>query len=76
MYGAKLAGLLYGSPLLLEWGLRAIMEDKRASKLLSALLYRSDPKASEKLYKYVVKRLPLLMIKALVAKRRREYADL
>ncbi len=74
-YGVKLASLFYSSPRLLDLGLRGLMEDRHAVKLLSALLYRSDPRASEKLYKYVIKRAPLLLAKALKADKRRDYSD-
>ena len=76
VYGVKLAKLFYSSPLLLELGLKGVMEDEKATKLLSALLYRSDPRAGEKFYKYIVKRLPLIAIKALKAGKVRSYAEI
>ena len=73
VYGSKLAKQFYSSPRAVIMGLKGLMSDSEGVKLLSALLYRSDPRASEKLHKYISRRLPLLLLKSVVAGRRRVY---
>uniref|UniRef100_A0A7J3X5H6 Geranylgeranyl reductase family protein n=1 Tax=Thermofilum pendens TaxID=2269 RepID=A0A7J3X5H6_THEPE len=75
-YGLRLARLLYSSPTVQRLGLLALMADEKAVKLLSRLLYRADARCSEELYNYVVKRLPLLLLKAPLAGEKRSYSEL
>ncbi len=52
------------------------MADEKAVKLMSAMTYRYDRRATEKMYKYVVKHLPVSLLKALRAKKIRNYTEL
>lgn len=76
VYGVKLTQLMYSSPLAQKMGLYSIMNDEKAVKLLSTLLYRADKGAGEKLYKYIVRQMPLMILKALKPAKRRNYSDL
>jgi geranylgeranyl reductase family protein len=75
-YGSRLARLLYSSPTIQRIGLLSVMADEKAVKLLSRLLYRADTRCSEELYRYVSRRLPLLLLKAPLAGRKRDYSEL
>ena len=72
-YGGKLAKLLYSSRTGLEIGLRGIMEDGRAVRLLAKLLGHADEKVSEEMYNYVLRNIPSLAIKAILAKKVKKY---
>jgi len=76
VYGVKLTQLMYSSPLAQKMGLYSIMNDEKATKLLSTLLYRADKRAGEKLYKYIVRQMPLMILKALKPAKRRNYSNL
>ncbi|MEM4412517.1 MAG: hypothetical protein QXO66_06710 [Thermofilum sp.] len=73
-YGLRMARIMYSSPALQSFALRAIMADEKATKLLSLLLHRVSPVATRDLYRYVVRSFPALAAKAVFAGKERNYS--
>ncbi|MEM0093340.1 MAG: NAD(P)/FAD-dependent oxidoreductase [Thermofilum sp.] len=73
-YGLRMTRIMYSSPALQSFALRAIMADEKATKLLSLLLYRASPTATRDLYRYVVRSFPALAAKAVFAGKERNYS--
>lgn len=75
-YGLRMTRIMYSSPALQSFALRAIMADEKATKLLSRLLYRSSEAATRDLYRYVVRNILPLSVKAALAGKERNYAEI
>lgn len=73
-YGLKLTRLMYSSPALQRLGLSMVFSDEEASRLLSMLLYRADRSASRRLYEYLLKHFPELLLKQPFAGKKRDYS--
>jgi geranylgeranyl reductase family protein len=69
-YGARLTQIMYTHPLLQKLSLEMVFSDEKATKLLSSLLGRTDPTATRKLYSYVLKHFPELLVRRAVTKER------
>jgi hypothetical protein len=59
---------MYTHPYLQRFSLDLIYSDEKATRLLSSLLGRTDTTATKKLYDYVVKHFPELLIKKFTKK--------
>jgi geranylgeranyl reductase family protein len=67
-YGIILTRIMYTHPYLQRFSLDLIYSDEKAIRLLSSLLGRTDTTATKKLYDYIVKHFPELLIKKFTKK--------
>jgi geranylgeranyl reductase family protein len=69
-YGRRLTRIMYAHPLLQKISLEMIFSDKGAAKLLSSIIARTDPMATRRLYSYVLKHFPELLVRRAITKER------